>query len=412
MKKLFFKFSLTSVSLLLLPLSNLITTPLLSRLLGPQGKGELVLILQPMTIVDAISGVGISSYLISRSRKNRKNGDEESNFLFPLVIGSVFGFLLLVVWYLLFISSWVKTGIFVVICYSALPLGTWISIQRARLIIRGLRRPLILETFFNAGLRVAIVVGFYCFKVEDPEIIAIMFILIGVLSGLFCLRPPSLRKQLLEVSSWQIRKLKLPALNFWLFDIITITSSRLDQILISSVYTKFQLGIYSVAIVVAELPAIVGNAVSRELINQKREGSERGRHFILAAEISFVAACTCAYFGAFLIPSLFGVQFGDAVKMCQLLLIATFFQIHIQLISTFMLINALEKKRYPLYLIPLVTMFLGIIASEQLQVSIHFFIKVLIVGWSLSLVYGLFILCNAKKVRLRDIELPKNRNSS
>ena len=91
MRQLLLRISLFSASLFLLPLSNLITTPIISRLLGPSGKGELVLILQPMTIVDSIAIVGIGSYLLSQSRLNDNFSANRADLISPLILGNFLG---------------------------------------------------------------------------------------------------------------------------------------------------------------------------------------------------------------------------------------------------------------------------------------------------------------------------------
>lgn len=70
--------------------------------------------------------------------------------------------------------------------------------------------------------------------------------------------------------------------------------------------------------------------------------------------------------------------------MSQLLIISTFFQMHSQLISTYMLINGLASKRYPLYLCPLFAMIIGIFLISFFNLKMYTFIVVIISGWILS----------------------------
>ena len=397
MINLFFRISLASASLFLLPLSNLITTPMISRLLGPQGKGELVLILQPMTIVDSIAIMGISSYLISQSRLDNKASKMQSDLFSPQIIGNCLGLLLLTIWYQVSISSKVGNSQLVVICYALLPFGTWIAIHKTRLIINGSLRPVVFETLTNAALRILIILVYHFLEVEDPALIALSFILIGILSGVFCIRPPSIRKQILELNNGKSKQFAPPNPSLWLFDILSIASVRLDLILLSIIYSKSQIGIYSVALVVAEIPLLVSNSVSRELINIKRKIRERGRYFMMTAEVTFLSVCVLVYGCSQYIPVVFGEQFKEAVFMSQLLIISTFFQMHSQLISTYMLINGLASKRYPLYLCPLFAMIIGIFSISFFNLKMYTFIVVIISGWILSFFYGLLTIYFSRK---------------
>lgn len=397
MRHLFFRISIVSASLFLLPLSNLITTPIISRLLGPQGKGELVLILQPMTIVDSIAIMGISSYLISQSRLDNKASKKQSDLFSPQIIGNCLGLLLLTIWYQVSISSKVGNSQLVVICYALLPFGTWIAIHKTRLIINGSLRPVIFETLTNAALRIFMILVYNFLEVEDPALIALSFILIGILSGMFCIRPPSIRKQILKFNTGKLKQFAPPNPSLWLFDILSIASVRLDLILLSIIYSKSQIGIYSVALVVAEIPLFVSNSVSRELINIKRKIRERGRYFMMTAEITFLSVCVLVYGSSQFIPVVFGEQFKEAVFMSQLLIISTFFQMHSQLISTYMLINGLASKRYPLYLCPLFAMIIGIFLISFFNLKMYTFIVVIISGWILSFFYGLLTIYFSRK---------------
>lgn len=397
MRHLFFKILLVSASLFLLPLSNLITTPIISRLLGPQGKGELVLILQPMTIVDSIAIVGISSYLISQSRLNNKMSKIQSDLFAPQIFGNCLGLLLLTIWYQVSISSKVGNSQLVVLCYALLPFGSWIAIHKTRLIINGSLRPVIFETLTNVALRILIILVYNFLEVEDPALIALSFVLIGILSGIFFIRPPSIIKQILEFKNMKLKQFAPPSPSLWLFDILSVASVRLDLILLSIVYSTSQIGLYSVALVVAEIPLVVSNSVSRELINIKRKIRERGRYFIMTAEITFLSVCVLVYGGSMFIPVVFGEQFKEAVFMSHLLIISTFFQMHSQLISSYMLINGLASKRYALSLCPLFAMIIGIFLISFFNLKMYIFIGVIISGWIFSFFYGLLTIYFSRK---------------
>lgn len=73
------------------------------------------------------------------------------------------------------------------------------------------------------------------------------------------------------------------------------------------------------------MPLFVSNSVSRELINIKRKIRERGRYFMMTAEITFLSVCVLVYGSSQFIPVVFGEQFKEAVFMSQLLIISTFF---------------------------------------------------------------------------------------
>lgn len=397
MRQLLLRISLVSASLFLLPLSNLITTPIISRLLGPSGKGELVLILQPMTIVDSIAVVGIGSYLLAQSRLNDNFSANRADLISPLILGNFLGLFFLIYWYEVSISSKIADSKYVLLCYALLPVGSWIAIHKVRLIIDGNIRPSILESSMNAVLRTLIIIMYYFLEVKNSSIIALSFILIGILSGIFCIRPPSIKRQLLDSSNMNFKKLAPPSLSMWIFDILSVASVRLDQIILSIVYSTSQLGLYSVALVVAEIPLIGSNSVARELINKNRESHQRGRNFIISAEITFLSMCLLAFVGTNFIPAIFGEKFKEAVPMSQLLIVGIYFQMHSQLVSTYMLLNGLASKRYLLNLFPILTMLLGILYISLHGLEIYIFIGSFISGWIISFIYGLLTLCYSRK---------------
>lgn len=400
MKNFLARFSVLSGSLLLLPLSNLITTPIFSRLLGPQGKGELVLILQPLTIMDSIAGAGIASYIVSQSRLKNSAATRESQFLLPLVASNLIGICVLTIWYKVYISTWADGGFLVIISYLCLPLGTWIAIHKARLAISGELRPVVLEAFLNAILRTLIAFIFFFFEIQNPAILGFAFICSGLLSGFICLRPPSVSREFVGLDGLRLRHFKPPAPVLWIFDITTIASSRIDQLMLSIVYSKSNLGLYSVALLVAELPLILSQSVSRELINSNKKTTKPDPKFFITAEMLFLTSCISAYLAAFLIPNVFGKEFYQAIELCQLIILGTFFQMNVHMFSTIMLLNGVTWLRYPLYLIPLVTMTIGVGIASKLTFDISFFIKFLIMGWILSFLYGLINVLHLSKRNL------------
>ena len=102
--------------------------------------------------------------------------------------------------------------------------------------------------------------------------------------------------------------------------------NRVDQLLLPVATDRAQLGLYAVAVAVAEVPVVLGTLAARNMFVQASRGDGAGRlwrgvsHIVVAAVVTVVGLVALT---PVLVPLVFGEPFRAAVLPTQVLLLAT-----------------------------------------------------------------------------------------
>jgi len=118
---------------------------------------------------------------------------------------------------------------------------------------------------------------------------------------------------------------------FWIGSAAGILLSRVDQMLMVPLSSTYQLGLYAVAVSVAELPLVINNAI-RDVMFTAESQSADDRRLTAGARISnfltAVAALGVALLSLLFFDALFGSEFLPALPLTMVLLLAVVLSNH------------------------------------------------------------------------------------
>jgi O-antigen/teichoic acid export membrane protein len=312
-----------------LPLVGIITAPILARALGPEGRGQLAAMLQPLTVADAFAAIGVPAamtFYVARGIHPRfLKGPAILLLLMSTLVVAVVLFAYSsevskasgVPQHLL-LALWLSTVLGALIAYRR---GTW----------QGLRRFGMLDTerASAAALRVIFILGLFVVGATTSFPFAVAYVTSGLLASMLLLRrlpeiPVLETRRQNNFSSGSFTRYSLLAS---LGTISMTLNNRLDQAVLPAVVSSRELGFYSVAVTVAEIPLIMTTVMNRNLLAEVSGGAARStvvRTTILGCVGVFLACAVLALLCPWLLPLAFGQAFEPAIPLVRLLLMGTF----------------------------------------------------------------------------------------
>ena len=312
-----------------LPAAGIITAPILAHALGPEGRGQLSGILQPMTLASAIAALGVPSavtYFIGQGTA--------PVWVSKLAVRiSALVTLLVSVGLLLYSDPvaaqlGVDRGLILLIWIAFLP-SAFVSIRRAHL--QGLRRyaTLDLERSLGAALRVGVIVLLWLAGVQSVIIVAAAYMIAGLTASVV-LRLPADRSNEDSLANPRI----LSGRTFLRYSLLSsfgtiaaAMSARLDQALMPAIVPAAALGYYSAAVSVAEIPTIATMVAVRNVLAEVSGGFTRraiARSVLIGGtgQLLMILAISCAI--PYVLPWVFGADFAPAIALVQVLLLGAF----------------------------------------------------------------------------------------
>lgn len=310
--------------LLLVTGSNII----IARYLGPAGKGVLSLIMGFLAIILMIGMFGIDEanvYFISSKKATHKN--VITNALFHALFVSCIYIIVCLLFMKWFITNPLK-GIDIKYFYIIIMLIPFYFInQHFRSILLGHRA--------IYKYNILIITQFIVLFLAHMIFIPIMSLSGGVLAiiistfTLTLLGPVLLRKYELPGTSidfFLIKKSYLFGIKSQLGIIFSFLNQRLDIFIVNFFLNPYQVGIYAIAVAVAELPwhlpAAAATVLFPWIANKKKDDAAKFTAYILRNILFFtsVIIIILALFGKFVITVLFGTAFQESVVLMYVLL--------------------------------------------------------------------------------------------
>jgi len=313
---------LTSANALVMAFS-LLTGPLLARSLGPSGRGAVAAVAAPLSLVPYILCIGLPTFVVREAARERPAGELLGSVgLIYLVIGiAAIGCSHPAAEY--FAQGRAPVRVALLITFYTMPLllmGTlllgiangqqrWSMVIGARLTpaIIGLASTVALYIFGLLNVTSAIVVLLV-------SAYASMVPTLGVLRGA---RPIRVRRSLMRESL----HFGLPS---WLWQISSTTNARLDQVLMVSLTSSSQLGLYAVAVSLASVSNVFASALGPALLPRVTKGDNAivGRACCIALSAAGLINLALALSCPIVLPLLFGSKFHGAVPMSLILIAA------------------------------------------------------------------------------------------
>ncbi|EMY36120.1 integral membrane protein [Arthrobacter crystallopoietes BAB-32] len=311
------------------PIVGLITAPILARALGPEGRGQLAAMLQPLTVADAFAALGVPAaitFYIARGHSVNDIARVRNVMVLSslAVVGTVLWF------YSAAIAAMTNIDRFLILLlWTSIILGTVISNRRATWQGQRIYGPLDAERFSSAIIRLALIVLVAVFGIRSAYPYALAYVGAGLLAGI-CLSQLFVR---LNESTMRTERVRPSAFVKYsvlasLGTISATLNNRLDQAILPAAVSASELGQYSVAVTVAEVPFILMIVMNRNLLAESSGGQERSvltRTAILGFAGIGLTSLTLAIMSPWAIPLAFGDSFGPAVPVTQILLLATCF---------------------------------------------------------------------------------------
>ncbi len=309
----------------LLMLLALLTGPIQARVLGPDGRGEIAVILTVLVLAPILLDFGLSDF-VARERARGTSAGTVLGTTLPLAIG----FALIGVALAVPVSELLAQGRPVVERYvriTLLAMPLWVTGWMLLGVARGEQRWAILywQRAVTVIASAVAIIGLALLGLLTVESLAIAMLVI-TLPGI-AIALPVLR----GVGDWHFdRELVRPALAFGSRSWITLVSSqgnyRLDQLVMAVVVSSRELGMYAVAVGFTAVLASFVSAVSLALMPRvAQQGTESVPRIVRVATLGLASGlATIALLSPFVIPLLFGNEFKAAVPLVAVLVLGAF----------------------------------------------------------------------------------------
>ncbi|SKC60746.1 oligosaccharide flippase family protein [Okibacterium fritillariae] len=313
-----------------LPLVGVLTAPLLARALGPEGRGELAAILQPLSVADAFAAIGVpaaATYFVARGFSRQRI--RKTSVLLLSIAMSIVSVVLFFYSDVIADASDTPRGL-ILLLWGSVIVGAFVAFRRG--VWQGLReyRVLDAERASSALIRLLIIVVLFGIGVHIAFPFAVGYIAAGILaSAILFLRPIKkfeLRDTIAD-SEFRASDLTRYALLTSLSTVAMTLNNRLDQAALPAFVTSRELGFYSVAVTVAEIPVIITTVMTRNLLAEASAGAPRSA-LVKTTAIGLggvlFSALVLAALAPWAIPFVFGPGFVGSVSLVWVLLLGTF----------------------------------------------------------------------------------------
>lgn len=298
----------------------MVTGPLLARVLGPEGRGELTAVLTVLVFAPILLDFGLGDF-VSRERARGTDRGTVIGTAMPLALGfSLLGVALALPVAELVGQDRAVVEKFVRISLLGSPVLVfgWMLIALAR----GDQRWSILYRWrlINALGSAVLIVGLALLgrlTVESAVMVTVVTSLVALVASL-----PALR----GAGHWRLdRTLVRPALAFgarsWLIILCSASNYRLDQLVMAAVVSSAELGHYAVAVSLTAIALSFMGAVNVALLPRV---AHEGAHAVprIARASAVVLACSLGAVAAsapLLVPLVFGEDFRPTVVLVEIL---------------------------------------------------------------------------------------------
>lgn len=316
---------LTAASALALPAAAVLTSPLLARALGAEGRGEMSAVLAPAVLTSLLATAGIPdalTYFIAKSARHARS-ITLGGIRVSLMVGVASFLILTALSPVLLRNVAGQRGLFISIC-ALMPLTLAVGAMRGSAQGLQLFNVVNRERWTAVGFRVVALIVFYVTGHLDVFWAVWITWVCGLVAGLVYL------PMILRLLSASREKSPLPVIKYglhaWSGNVAGMLVFRLDQILLAVLVMPVEVGYYSIAVALAEVPQAVIGAIRQIVISRSAGGSGAdvvARTNRVALVLSVLAMAAGAVLAPLFVPLIFGNDFAGAVPVTQILLVAT-----------------------------------------------------------------------------------------
>jgi O-antigen/teichoic acid export membrane protein len=320
---------LVTVSSFLVPAAGVLTQPILARALGVEGRGELAVALAAPGLALAVATLGLPEALVYYLAKHPRI--TRPALLMASLVASGLGVVCLAATYLAtpflsandpYLGSLILLGMALTI--PALVVG----ILRGAASGRQMWGAVAAERLVNTSLRV-ICLGLLLIVGELTVLTAVLVsclspMVAGVVYYPLLKRPPTDHAEP-PLEGGPLRLLLSYGGRVWFGSVASMLLARVGQLLMAPLSSVEDLGLYSVATTISDLPLIVALAIAAALHGVNSKSNDSTQVTTTARVTVLVGFVGCAVLGGTLplwIRPLFGEEFGAAIVPTLMLLLS------------------------------------------------------------------------------------------
>lgn len=306
------------------PLAALVTAPLLAAGLGVSGRGELAAAVAPLLLAASIAPIGVPAavtFAVARSPALLARAARRGSLLVAAA-----GLVATVV--AVGARDWLAAGDAAIaqgIALAALAIvpTVIIAVAQAAAAGHGRWRLISAERILGSAVKVAAIAMLFAFDELTVVTAVIVTAFAPVVGGLVYLGMRAPASQ--QADGARYRELARYGLRFWFGAVAGIMLIRLDQLLFVPVGGAYQLGLYAVAVTIAEAPLVI-NAAVRDVVFTHDAARADDELLARASRLSTLATAAVAVVIAatawWWLPILFGEAFAAALPALLILLVA------------------------------------------------------------------------------------------
>lgn len=317
----------SSVGNLMPPLVGLITAPLLAQALGVSGRGETAAATAPVVLAATALSIGLPeavTYFVARSSSSTRHIMLKA---VALAAGAgVFGCLLLVVLAPALSAGSAQLTDLIRLCGFGLMPTLLLSVVRGFAAAQQAWSLIAVERFISSAVRLVVIAAL--FLLDNLSVsIAAQVIVFSALVGSFAYLPLVRMSRVALSGEEHVSSGDILAYGFrvWFGSLAGILLTRVDQTLLLPLAGAAALGLYVVAVSVADVLLVLTSAVrdvmfSRESSNPSLEALSSVAR--ISTALTIVPALFIGLVSWPLLPLLFGRDFGAALPVVWILLLA------------------------------------------------------------------------------------------
>lgn len=320
--------AITATSNFAIPLSSLLTAPVIARGLGVDGRGSLAAAIAPLLLTTSVATFGLPpSILYHTALRPLSAWHNVRAALGVLVAGGVLSGLATVL-----LSGWLSDGsseVQNIIVSIAILIPLTIIVDAFRGAAKGLHRWHLvgIEKTFNGALRLVSIYSLWFTGQMTVVRVALCIALPGIIGLVFYL-PVFKAPRGERLDAVGTRELSKYGVKVWGGSISGVLLSRLDQAIMAPLAGVTQLGFYTVGVNVSDVARLVNNAMREVTVASDAAENDNRRLFLtarLSLLISLVMAVAIGGTMWFWFDALFGAEFHPAVWAAMILLGAAAF---------------------------------------------------------------------------------------
>ncbi len=326
---------LVTASSVLGPVVGLVTQPVLAQALGAAGRGEMAAAIAPALLMSSVATLGLPEALTYMTAK--RSGRVRRSLMWAILLSVGLGIACLVLGLaaLPFLSAGdenLQRLIFLalIIAVPALVIGPLRGVAMGH----QMWRVVALESVVSTLLRFVVYLVLWLVDLLTPTSAVLVAMLGPLVAGLVYWRLLSPRADAFrqdapsvggDVSQRALQPLVSFGVRVWLGAVAGMLIARVDQVLMVPLSSARDLGLFTVANTISDVPIILGAAISSALMgvnSRSGDADQIGTAARLALLVTLLMSAGLAMLSLFGIGPLFGPEFKAAVVPTLRLLVA------------------------------------------------------------------------------------------